>query len=65
MRLSSSVVFRKTLQFESVAINLPPTRTVNDWRQMFTLKTWLMRPYPGNLSEEQPVYNLRQSDQEK
>ena len=33
--------------------------------KMFTLKTWLMRPYPGNLSEEQRVYNLRQSDHEK
>ena len=31
-------MFRKTLQFESVAINLPPTRTVNDWRQNVYLK---------------------------
>ena len=29
--------------------------------QCHNLKTWLMRPYPANLSEEQTVYNFRQS----
>ena len=29
--------------------------------QYHNLKTWLMRPYPANLSEEQTVYNFRQS----
>ena len=29
--------------------------------ETFSLKTWLIRPYPGTLPEEQRVYNLRQS----
>ena len=48
-------------KFESGAINLPPPRTVNSCSfdplpyflagdKMLSLKTWLLRPYPGNLS---------------
>ena len=29
--------------------------------EMFPLKTWLMRPYPGTLSETQRIYNYRVS----
>ena len=29
--------------------------------EIFPLKTWLMRPYPGKLSEEQRIYNYRLS----
>ena len=29
--------------------------------EIFPLKTWLMRPYPGQLSEEERIFNYRQS----
>jgi len=29
--------------------------------EIFPLKTWLMKPFPGKLTEEQSIYNYRQS----
>ena len=29
--------------------------------EIFPLKTWMMRPYPGKLTEEQSIFNYRQS----
>ena len=78
MKLFSGVLKNSGLgkQFKSVAINLPPPRTVNDYSfdplpycfvgdKISTSKTWLMRSYPEDFSEEQHVYNLRQSHQEE
>lgn len=59
-------------RFESGAINLPSPETLEGCNfdplpyymvgdEIFPLKTWLMRPYPGKLSEEQRVFNYRQS----
>ena len=58
--------------FESGCINLPSPETVEGCNfdplpyfmvgdEIFPLKTWLMRPYPGKLTEEQRVFNYRQS----
>ena len=59
-------------QFESGVVDLRPPRTVNScsfnllpyfWvgDKIFPLKTWMMKPCPGNLSEQQHVDNLGQS----
>ena len=58
-------LFRK--QFESGEMNIPTPRSVAGWRfdpltyfmlenEIFPLTTWLMRPYPGQLTEEKKVY---------
>ena len=31
------------------------------WDEIFPLKTWLMRPFPGTLDETQRIYNYRVS----
>eukprot|EP00794_Sanderia_malayensis_P006728 gene6728-7486_t len=58
-------------RFDEDALSIPPAEKlpgcdvelpyylVGD--EIFPLKTWLMRPYPGKLSEEQRVYNYRVS----
>jgi len=58
--------------FESAEMNLPSPESVNGCNydplpyyivgdEIFPLKTWLMRPYPGKLTEEQRIFNYRQS----
>ena len=59
--------------FENNAINVPQSREINDSTgdvpyflvgdEIFPLKKWLMRPYPGtSLSEEEnKIYNYRHS----
>ena len=55
-------------RFESETMNIPTPRSVLGCRfdplpyfivgdEIFPLKTWLMRPYPGQLMEEQKIYN--------
>ena len=57
---------------ENRQLNIPESRVINETvgalpyyllgDEIFPLKTWLMRPYPGSLSEEaQKVYNYRHS----
>ena len=67
MAVIMAVVFWKTLNLGS---NLNPELLIYILKELLivapstlyhNLKTWLMRPYPANLSEEQPVYNFRQS----
>ena len=41
------------------SLELLPYHLVGD--EIFPLKTWLMRPYPGQLSEEQRIFNYRLS----
>ena len=63
-------VFRK--MFEVGSMNIPAPRSVLGCifdplpyflvaDEIVPLKTWLVRPYPGQLSEEQKVYNYRHS----
>ena len=57
--------------FERNTLNLPPSEVVTDTQldipyflvgdEIFPLKQWLMRPYPGKLSEPERIYNYRQS----
>eukprot|EP00794_Sanderia_malayensis_P001689 gene1689-1882_t len=58
-------------RFEEDGLSIPPAEKlpgcdtelpyylVGD--EIFPLKTWLMRPYPGKLTEEQRIYNYRVS----
>ena len=68
-------VLKKSLfgkKFASGTMNIPDPRSVQGCRfdplpyyvvgdEIFPLKTWIMRPYPGQLSEEQKVFNYRLS----
>ena len=59
--------------FEDNSLNLPEGKPLNETEakntpfyllgdEIFPLKTWLMRPFPGqNADEEQRVYNYRHS----
>jgi len=59
-------------RFEENKMNLPAPRKVNSCSydplpyylvgdEIFPLKDWMMRPYPGKLTEEQSVFNYRHS----
>ena len=57
--------------FENNTLNIPPSELVQGTDleipyfligdEIFPLKPWLMRPYPGKLPEPEKVYNYRQS----
>ena len=57
--------------FENNTLNIPPSELVRGTDleipyflvgdEIFPLKPWLMRPYPGKLPEPEKVYNYRQS----
>ena len=71
----SGVLLRSEIndRFERGTLNLPEPATLNGCKfnplpyfmvgdEIFPLKTWLMRPFPGkSLTEEQAVYNYRHS----
>ena len=59
-------------RFENETINLPKAKTLEGCSfdplpyflvgdEIFPLKQWMMRPYPGNLTESQRIYNYRLS----
>ena len=58
--------------FENDTLNLPAPETLNHCTydplpyfmvgdEIFPLKTWMMRPYPGKLNEEERIFNYRLS----
>ena len=59
-------------RFEEDSLDIPPPEKVQGCQveklpyylvgdEIFPLKTWLMRPFPGERSEDQRIYNYRLS----
>ena len=67
--LAKSLIGKK---FDDIKMNLPSAEDLAGFSrnplnyflggdEMFTLKAWLLRPYPGNLTDSHKVFNYRLS----